>query len=236
MQPRQSNVHLKTLVPWVPKKNVRQTLFKLRGHAHADQNLCFMSEGSFSHVVALVIMLSRGTAFPTKLHVCSAKTQISLCMGSLHYLLKPLKCQENLHLKMSSVYAVCWIFLQSFQTYFCIQANSVDPDQTAPRGAVWSGSTLFAKMTFKITSRWQSRPQLLWLTVWILGYPQNALCRFWSDCLNAHAGLSSLGTHAICRKFGNDVLRFFNLSQLARFCFNFMNKLLTLTIMWCYIN
>ena len=23
-------------------------------------------------------------------------------------------------------------------------ANSVDPDQTAPRGAVWSGSTLFA--------------------------------------------------------------------------------------------
>ena len=29
--------------------------------------------------------------------------------------------------------------------YFCIQANSADPDQTAPR----SGSTLFAKMTFK---------------------------------------------------------------------------------------
>ena len=39
-------------------------------------------------------------------------------------------------------------FLQTFQTYFCIQANSVDPDQTAPKGAVWSGSTLFAKMTF----------------------------------------------------------------------------------------
>ena len=73
---------------------------------------------------------------------------------------------------MSSVYVVCWIFLQTFQTYFCIQANSVDPDQTAPflevilkvifansvdpdqtapRGAVWSGSTLFAKMTFKMT-------------------------------------------------------------------------------------
>ena len=46
---------------------------------------------------------------------------------------------------MSSVYVVCWIFLQTLQTYFCIQANSVDPDQTAPR----SGSTLFAKMTFK---------------------------------------------------------------------------------------
>ena len=31
---------------------------------------------------------------------------------------------------MSSVYVVCWIFLQTFQTYFCIQANSVDPDQS----------------------------------------------------------------------------------------------------------
>ena len=37
-----------------------------------------------------------------------------------------------MHLKMQSVYVVCWIFLQTFQTYFCIQANSVDPDQTAP--------------------------------------------------------------------------------------------------------
>ena len=47
---------------------------------------------------------------------------------------------------MSSVYVVCWIFLQTFQTYFCIQANSMDPD---PRGAVWSGSTLFAKWLLK---------------------------------------------------------------------------------------
>ena len=31
---------------------------------------------------------------------------------------------------MLSVYVVCWIFLQTFQIYFCIQANSVDPDQT----------------------------------------------------------------------------------------------------------
>ena len=62
--------------------------------------------------------------------------------------LLPLKCQENLHLKISSVYVVCWIFLQTFQSYFCIQANSVDPDQTAPKGAVWSGSTLFAEMTY----------------------------------------------------------------------------------------
>ena len=54
---------------------------------------------------------------------------------------------------MSSIYVVCRIFLQTFQTYFCIQANSVDPDQTAPKAAVWSGSTLFAKMTFKMTKQ-----------------------------------------------------------------------------------
>ena len=37
---------------------------------------------------------------------------------------------------MLSISIVCWIFLQTFQTYFCIQANSVDPD------AVWSESTV----------------------------------------------------------------------------------------------
>ena len=80
---------------------------------------------------------------------------VRICPNT-HFCTVILKRQEKLHLKMSSVYVVCWIFLQ---TYFCIQANSVDPDQTAPKEAVWSGSTLFAKMTFKITSRWQSRRQ-----------------------------------------------------------------------------
>ena len=54
---------------------------------------------------------------------------------------------------MLSIYVVCWIFLQTFQTFFCIQANSVDPGQTALKGAVWSGSKLFAKMTFKFKSQ-----------------------------------------------------------------------------------
>ena len=31
---------------------------------------------------------------------------------------------------MPRKYVVCWIFLQTFQTYFCMQANSVDPDQS----------------------------------------------------------------------------------------------------------
>ena len=43
---------------------------------------------------------------------------------------------------MSSVYVVCWIFLQTFQTSFCIQANSMDPDQTAP---LWTQIRLLLK-------------------------------------------------------------------------------------------
>ena len=38
---------------------------------------------------------------------------------------------------------------QTFQTYYYIQANSVDPDQTSPKGAVWSGSTLLQKRLLK---------------------------------------------------------------------------------------
>ena len=33
---------------------------------------------------------------------------------------------------MSSVYVVCWIFLQTFQTYICIQANSVEQSDLGP--------------------------------------------------------------------------------------------------------
>ena len=50
---------------------------------------------------------------------------------------------------MSSAYVVCCIFLQTFQTYFCIPANSVDPDQTAPKGAVWSGPHCLQKWLLK---------------------------------------------------------------------------------------
>ena len=73
-------------------------------------------------------------------------------------------CIWKYRLFMSSAEYSCKLFLRTFQAYFCIQANSVDPDQTAPL-AVWSGAILFAKITFKITSRWQSRRQLLWLAV-----------------------------------------------------------------------
>ena len=45
---------------------------------------------------------------------------------------------------MSSAEVVCCKYLPSITDELSIEANSVDPEQTAPIGAVWSGSTLFA--------------------------------------------------------------------------------------------
>ena len=49
-----------------------------------------------------------------------------------------------MHLKMSSAEVVCCKWLPNFTDILSIEANSVDPEQTAPIGAVWSGSTLSA--------------------------------------------------------------------------------------------
>ena len=58
------------------------------------------------------------------------------------------KTKQHLTLKMPrkpvSEIVVCLCLLsQTFQTYFCIQTNSVGPDQTAS-GAVLSGSAFLA--------------------------------------------------------------------------------------------
>ena len=48
---------------------------------------------------------------------------------------------------MSSAEVVCCKLLPNITDELSIEANSVDPEQTAPIGmigAVWSGSTLFA--------------------------------------------------------------------------------------------
>ena len=49
-----------------------------------------------------------------------------------------------MYLKMSSAEVVCCKYLPSITHELSLEANSVDPEQTAPIGAVWSGSTLFA--------------------------------------------------------------------------------------------
>ena len=49
-----------------------------------------------------------------------------------------------MHWKMSSAEVVCCKELPNNIEELKIEANSVDPEQTAPIGAVWSGPTLFA--------------------------------------------------------------------------------------------
>ena len=49
-----------------------------------------------------------------------------------------------MHLKMSSAEVVCWKYLPSITDELSIEANSVNQEQTAPVGAVWSGFTLLA--------------------------------------------------------------------------------------------
>ena len=48
-----------------------------------------------------------------------------------------------MHLKMPSAEVVCCKYLPNITDKLSMEANSVDPEQTAPTGAVWSGSTLF---------------------------------------------------------------------------------------------
>ena len=45
---------------------------------------------------------------------------------------------------MSSAEVVCCKKLPNITNQLGIEGNRVDPEQTAPIGAVWSGSTLFA--------------------------------------------------------------------------------------------
>ena len=49
-----------------------------------------------------------------------------------------------MHLKMSSAEVVCCKYLLNITDELRMEANSKDPEQTAPIGAVWSGSTPFA--------------------------------------------------------------------------------------------
>ena len=49
-----------------------------------------------------------------------------------------------MHLKMSSAEVICCKYFPSITDEFSIEANSVDPEQSALIGAVLSGSALFS--------------------------------------------------------------------------------------------
>ena len=58
-----------------------------------------------------------------------------------------LRLLRKMHLRRSSTEVICYMEMLTPRTNFEIHTNSVVPYQTAPRGAVWSGSTLFATET-----------------------------------------------------------------------------------------
>ena len=51
---------------------------------------------------------------------------------------------------MSSVYVICWIFLQTFQTYFCIQAKQCGP---------WSDSSEQSDLGPHFLQKWLLKSQ-----------------------------------------------------------------------------
>ena len=71
---------------------------------------------------------------------------------------------------MLSTYYICCIFSKTLWNTFTMEANTMNPDQTAPTGAVWCGSMLFAIKVTKIHSRWESRQQLLWMPGKVLNH------------------------------------------------------------------
>ena len=54
------------------------------------------------------------------------------------------KCPKILNTFIQYFLALILLFMQLLLKTLSEMANSVDPDQTAPLGAVWSGSALFA--------------------------------------------------------------------------------------------
>ena len=60
--------------------------------------------------------------------------------------------QQPLGLESSTLQLSHCVYWNALQTSFIMVANSMDPDQTAPKGAVWSGSILFVIRLLKQTT------------------------------------------------------------------------------------
>ena len=60
-----------------------------------------------------------------------------------------------------SAYNVCCKYLNPLKNSLILEANSMNPDQTAPKGAVWSGSILFANMATKGQKQMREQPTMV---------------------------------------------------------------------------
>ena len=66
-------------------------------------------------------------------------------------------------MQMPSPFGLGFFFMQLFLKILSQMAKSVDPDQTAPEGAVWSVSTLFAYSIFSDHLMFEILGHLLYL-------------------------------------------------------------------------
>ena len=58
-----------------------------------------------------------------------------LTSGSIKEPHQLLSCQYDFYPKVLSAYYVCCIYLNALETAFTMKANTMSPDQTAPKGA-----------------------------------------------------------------------------------------------------
>ena len=62
---------------------------------------------------------------------------------------------------MLSAYYICCIYSNALQNTFVMEANTMNPDQTAPKGAVWSGSILFAIKIIKVHKQMREQTTII---------------------------------------------------------------------------
>ena len=67
------------------------------------------------------------------------------------------------------------LFMQLFLEILSGMANSVDPDQTAPSVAVWSGSPLSACVIMSATLVYKTIGHLLYYNIFVKKFPWNCL-------------------------------------------------------------
>ena len=69
--------------------------------------------------------------------VCSSAVLNIILSRTINSVANPFSRQYFFVLKMLSAYYICCIYLNALETTFIMEANTINPDQTAPR-ADWS--------------------------------------------------------------------------------------------------
>ena len=99
-----------------------------------------------------------------------------LCNKPSHLDLHYGKCPKTLNTLFHTIWAEISFFMQRFLKILCGMTNGADPDQTAPSGAVWSGSTLFAYVIFSNTLVFKIL-QLRYLPFWPIFMTDTLMCK-----------------------------------------------------------